>query len=225
MAPRTRKKSSRRLRLPPLPRRFKRAWTLILIAAAVALACYGRGDCTGNRLPAPGTASDWDRYHGRTFLVVKVVDGDTLDLAVPDRDQPYTRIRLWGVDTPETKHSPTGEMYYGPEASAFTRDLTLDQQVTVSLEPTKNTRGKYQRLLAYLYLPDGRMLNELLLTQGYAYADVRFPHQFRDRFLTLQQEARSQKKGLWRDVTPDQYPQWFRRRDGDRYRQFSYFFF
>jgi endonuclease YncB( thermonuclease family) len=62
---------------------------------------------------------DIQKYNGRQFAIVKVVDGDTIDIDIPDANYNHTRIRLWGVDTPETKDPRTGPMYFGKEASDF----------------------------------------------------------------------------------------------------------
>ena len=151
--------------------------------------------------------SDFDRYHQKSFVVVNVVDGDTIDINIPDGKYEHTRIRLWGVDTPETKHPETGVMYFGPEASEKTGKLTLGKQVTVYLEEHR-TRGYYGRLLAYIQLPDRSFLNEVLLSEGFAYADWRFRHSFYQKYKQLESAARSDKKGLWEKVRPDQMPQW-----------------
>jgi micrococcal nuclease len=150
---------------------------------------------------------DFAKYDGKSFLVVNVVDGDTIDINIPDGKYEHTRIRLWGVDTPETKDPRTGVMYFGPEASEETRQLTLGKLVTVYLEE-RDTRDKYNRLLAYILLPDRTYLNETLLSEGYAYADTRFRHIFYNKYKQLESAARSAKKGLWENVQPDQMPQW-----------------
>jgi len=152
---------------------------------------------------------DFEKYHAKTFTVVNVVDGDTIDIDVPDDKYDHTRIRLWGVDTPETKNPKTGIMHFGPQAAEFTTKLALGKQVTVYLEEHR-TRGKYGRLLAYVKLPDGGFLNEVLLTEGFAYADTRFRHSFYNKYKQLESVARSGKKGLWQEVTPDQLPEWRR---------------
>jgi len=152
-------------------------------------------------------AYDFEKYHGRTFTVTKVVDGDTIDINIPDGNYPHTRIRLWGIDTPETKNPKTGLMYFGPEAAEFTKKLALEKEITVYLEEHR-TRGRYGRLLAYVQLPDGSFLNEALLTEGYAYADKRFKHSFYNKYKHLETAARNSKKGLWSGVTPEQMPQW-----------------
>lgn len=152
-------------------------------------------------------ARDFEKYHEKTFTVVNVVDGDTVDINIPDVKYNHTRIRLWGVDTPETKNPKTGIMYFGPEAADFTAKSTLGKQVTVYLEEPR-TRDKYGRLLAYIKLPDGKFLNEVLLAEGFAYADVRFPHSLYHKYQQLEAAARGQKKGLWLKVTPEQMPKW-----------------
>ena len=156
-------------------------------------------------------ARDFEKYHGKTFTVVNVVDGDTIDIAVPDRQYHRTRIRLWGIDTPETKSSKYGVMYFGPQAAEYTKKLALGKQVTVYLDEQNRTRGKYGRLLAYVQLPDRRFLNELLVTEGFAYADLRFRHSLYHKYRQLEASARSSKKGLWRKVARDQLPEWLQR--------------
>jgi len=106
-----------------------------------------------------------------------------------------------------------------PEASAFVRAVALSQRVTVWLEPFRHTRGKYGRLLAYIYLPDETMLNEELIRRGFGYADERFDHMMARRFADLQKQARRDKCGLWREVQPHQWPQWFRRRHDPAYQR------
>ena len=156
-------------------------------------------------------AHDYKKYHAKTFTVVKVVDGDTIDIDIPDVNDSYTRIRLWGIDTPETKNPDLGVMYFGPEAAEFARELVLGKPVTVYLDEGNNTRGKYGRLLAYVKLPDNRFLNEILLTEGFAYADLRFRHSLYNKYKQLDASARGLKKGLWEKVTREQLPEWLQR--------------
>jgi micrococcal nuclease len=154
---------------------------------------------------------DHTRYHDRSFRVARIVDGDTLDIAVPDGNKSVTRIRLWGVDTPEAAQSPQGEMYFGPEASSFARKTLRGRTVHVVLSPDK-TRGKYGRLLAYVYLErGGRMFNEMLLEEGYAYADLRFRHHYYRQFKEVEKRARRAERGMWAKVTLEQMPGWKQR--------------
>jgi len=175
--------------------------------------------------------NDWDKYNGKNFIVVKVVDGDTIDINVPDRNfadtspvrdktsmmsdgrlgRPVsngTRIRLLGIDTPETEKSPTGPMYYGRQASEFTSKTALGQKVTVVMDKLSKPRDKYNRLLCYIRFADERILNEELVSEGFAYADTRFPHSYYKEYIQLEKTAQKQKKGLWEKVTQEQLPQW-----------------
>ena len=152
-------------------------------------------------------SDDIEKYHAKTFTVIHVVDGDTLDINISDGRYNRTRIRLWGVDTPETKKPNSPVMYFGPEACDFAAKTALDKNVTIYLGE-KLTRDKYARLLAYIQLPDGRYLNELLLSEGFAYADLRFKHNFYNKYVQLEASARSNKKGLWAGVTREQLPEW-----------------
>ena len=156
-------------------------------------------------------AYDFEKYHAKIFTVAGVVDGDTIDIDIPDGKYNHTRIRLWGIDTPETKNPKLGVMYFGPEASDFAKKLAFGKQVTVYLEEHR-TRGYYGRLLAYVQLPDRRFLNEVLLTEGFAYADLRFRHSFYNKYKQLEASARSGKKGLWEKITRQQLPQWLQRK-------------
>jgi micrococcal nuclease len=165
----------------------------------------------GQSTPPTGqstTADDREKYHGKTFVVTYVVDGDTLDIDAPDGQSKHTRIRLWGVDTPEIAHGGSESMYFGPEAAEFARDLTLGKRASIYLDEDNRTRDKYSRLLAYVKLTDGRFLNEVLLSEGYAYADVRFKHGLYHKYQQLEATARSSNKGLWQNVTHDQLPNW-----------------
>jgi len=154
-------------------------------------------------------AYDFEKYHEKTFTVVNVVDGDTIDIDIADGQYERTRIRLWGIDTPETKNPETRGI--GREAADFTMKAALGNQVAVYLEQHR-TRGKYGRLLAYVQLPDDRFLNEVLLIEGFAYADLRFRHSFYNKYPQLEAGARSRKKGLWPKLTRRLLPEWLQKR-------------
>jgi micrococcal nuclease len=157
-------------------------------------------------------AADFARYHGRQSPVVRVVDGDTLHLGVPDVSGPVTKVRLLGMDAPELGVGGKEPMYFGREAAAFTKQLALGADVTVYLDEKARSRDRYGRLLAYIELPDGRFLNEQLLLDGYAYADRRFRHGYYQKYQQLEASARALKAGLWAHVTPAQMPPWRQRK-------------
>ena len=204
-----------------MPSRFRRnpGFFLAILLITAVVVC----DRTRTRVATPpptnvAASADFTRYHNRTFSVARVVDGDTFDIDAPDAGKPTTRIRLWGVDTPETGRGRTVEMHFGPEASAFAKSTLEGKRVHVVLSP-RRTRGKYGRLLAYVFLERGGiMFNELLLEEGYAYADRRFPHHYKQQFEAIEKRARRAGKGLWESITTGDMPKWrqrFERSDGD----------
>ncbi len=187
------------------PRRTRRA----LIALVFGLLAVG-AVCERSSQPAI-QGDDHSRYHDRSFRVARVIDGDTLDIASPDGVNEVTRIRLWGVDSPEVGQDPRQVMYFGSEASEYAKQTLSGKTVHVVLSP-RRTRGKYGRLLAYVYLDrGGPMFNELLLEDGYAYADLRFDHHYYDQFKAIEKRAQRAGRGLWAEVTVDKMPEWKQR--------------
>jgi micrococcal nuclease len=190
------------------------ALSVLLIAVLAWLDHTAVGHKLRHYLKSEGQSStrDFEKYNDKTFAVVNVVDGDTIDIDIADGEYKHTRIRLWGIDTPETKSPEVGVMYFGPEAAEFTKRLSLGKKVAVYLDENNNTRDKYDRLLAYVKLPDERFLNEVLLSEGFAYADWRFRHSLYHKYKKLEAAARRQKKGLWLNVKPEQMPEWRQKR-------------
>jgi micrococcal nuclease len=163
-------------------------------------------------LPAEQIKSkDLTKYHNKIFTVTRIIDGDTLEINISDGKFDSTRIRLLGIDTPETKDEKTGIMYFGPEAAQFTEKLALNKNITVLLDSISDTRDKYNRLLAYIKLDDDRIGNEVLIIEGFAYADLRFEHSFYEKYSQLEAIAQQNKKGLWKEVTRSLLPEWLRR--------------
>lgn len=150
------------------------------------------------------------QYHKQRFAVAEVIDGDTFDIRTKEGE--LVRVRLLGVDTPETKHPRTGIMYFGPEAAAYTRELIEGKRVMLLLDPIGDQRDLYGRLLAYVQLDDGRILNEEIIKNGCGYADLRFEHSQLARYEKLMDEARQNKRGLWKEVCREQLPQWLRQK-------------
>jgi len=196
-------------RTPPLSPRARRVRyalrrTAALLVPAVLAAALVLADAAGlfGRRPPP----DAERYDALACRVVRVLDGDTIDVEVTDGGEPTTRVRLWGVDTPEVAREGRPAMHFGPEASAFTRRACVGRMVRLTLEPGRRTRDKYGRLLAWVALPDGRLLNRLLVEEGYGYADPRFQHERMAEFERTQKDAMNAGRGLWADLSPTDLP-------------------
>lgn len=107
------------------------------------------------------------------------------------------RVRFIGVDTPETKDPRTTVQCFGKMASEFTKQMIGDSPVRLETDPTNTNRDRYNRLLRYVYLPDGRLLNAELIKQGYGFAYVLYPFQKMEEFKSYETEARQQNRGLW----------------------------
>ena len=181
----------------------------LLLPALIVLDRFGGKKLRRDYLPQDIRSRDTRKYHGKTFLVSNVVDGDTLDLDVKDGGVEYTRVRLLGIDTPET--GGNFAMYYGTEATEAATALAFEKEVVVLIDDIADVRDRYGRLLAYIVLPDGRVLNEELINNGFGYADLRFDHSDYDKYTALQKEAIVAKRGLWEKVTAEQLPRWLQR--------------
>ena len=133
--------------------------------------------------------------------VVKVNDGDSIEVRLGRVE----RVRLIGVNTPETVDPHRPVQCYGPEASKHTKSL-LPKNSAVRLVADSNPgkdRDKYGRLLRYVYLPNGEMLNQELITGGfgqeYTYRSEVYDHQA--DFKAAEQQAKAGSRGLWAAAT------------------------
>ena len=123
---------------------------------------------------------------------IAVIDGDTIVL---DGNE---RVRLIGVDTPETKDPRKPVQHFGKEAYAFTKKLV--EGLKVRLDYDLNKKDKYGRTLAYVYLEDGTFLNAEIIRKGYGFAYRHFLFKYYDDFKEYEREAREKGIGLWADV-------------------------
>ncbi len=129
-----------------------------------------------------------------SYKVTSVVDGDTLKI---DFNGTETKVRLIGVDTPESVHpDKTKNTNYGKIASNYTKSLIEGKNITLEFDVSET--DKYGRLLAYVYLENGEMLNEKLVKEGYAQIATYAPNvKYADKFKALQEQARKNKIGFW----------------------------
>ena len=139
----------------------------------------------------------WAQPVEATAVVVKVVDGDTID--VRDDVRGRLRIRVLGIDTPETKKPGYTVGCFGPEATAFAKANLLGQQVAVQSDPTQDRTDRYGRTLAYLVRADGWDYSIEVVRAGMALAYIynddpvsRYP-----AIAAAQQEAQAAGRGLW----------------------------
>jgi micrococcal nuclease len=127
------------------------------------------------------------------YTVVAVTDGDTIEVVGPDGER--DRVRLLGVDTPETHHPTEPVECFGTEATAYTTSRLAGQ--SIRLESDVETRDRYGRRLAYVII-DGERFNDELLRLGYAELLVIDPNHAHARsMLRAELEAKRARLGLW----------------------------
>ena len=128
------------------------------------------------------------------YRVVTFSDGDTISV---DMNGTEEKIRMIGVDTPETHHPSKPVQCFGRAASAFTKEFIGTKPVRLEADPLNDNRDRYGRLLRYVYTPDGKMVNRELIAQGYGFAYTSFPLEKSDEFQKLEDNAREKNLGLW----------------------------
>lgn len=164
---------------------FTRFTTVPLFGACLAL------------LLAAACQNSHTRGAGKYYRVIKVVDGDTF--WIEDGRESRQKVRLIGVDAPETRRSSRKEVGpYGAEARSYLTKVLLDKDVLLDYDVDRKDR--YGRTLAYVYLRDGTFVNAELVKQGYAMVMTVPPNvTYAEEFLRLQREARERERGLWKE--------------------------
>jgi micrococcal nuclease len=132
--------------------------------------------------------------------IVRVVDGDTVDVRFEDGST--ERVRLIGIDTPEVVDPRKPVQCFGREASEHARELLSGKSVWIETDPSQGDRDVYGRLLAYIWLPDGRNFGEVMIDDGYAHEyTYRLPYVYQTEFQAAQDQAMSNQLGLWSPAT------------------------
>ncbi len=136
--------------------------------------------------------------------ITRVVDGDTVIAAI-DGEAGEQKIRLLGINTPETVDPRKPVECFGREASNYAKKLLTGLRVLLVADPEADETDKYNRLLRNLYLPDGREYNKMMVSEGYAYAYLSFPLNAKHKrdLKNAESEARTAKRGLWSLSTCD----------------------
>ncbi len=132
----------------------------------------------------------------RSAYVIRVVDGDTIQVRFDDDS--IHKVRLIGVDTPETKHPEKLLEKYGIEAAKFTQTSLEWKQITVK-QSLSNYQDKYGRLLGYVYL-DELFFNAELITQWFARVYTRYDFPYQAEFIKLQKQAKKDKIWIWQEA-------------------------
>lgn len=161
--------------------------SIFLVAVATIAACDTTSDASPTTyVPAAVEANATVEY---------VVDGDTIDAIIDGREE---RVRLIGIDTPETKRQDTPIECYGPEATAFTESL-LPVGTPIRIERDTVNRDDFGRLLGYVYrAEDGVFVNYETIRQGFATPLSIEPNTtYVDLFVDAARSAEADDVGLW----------------------------
>lgn len=167
-----------------LPRSRTELVLVLLVLAAVGL----------HRLFfAAESSGDFPYDSERLWRVERVVDGDTVRL------EGGQRVRLIGVDTPELYPPELPPEPLAQEATDFTRQVIEGRRVRLDFD--RERRDQYRRILAYVYVGD-QLLNEELIRAGFSPAVTRFPYRaaMKRRFQAAEAEARAARRGIWAEA-------------------------
>lgn len=132
-------------------------------------------------------------------IVQRVIDGDTVDVVWRGDE---LRLRLIGMDTPETVDPRKPVQCFGQEASQYAHDLLDGQSVRLEFDESQGEVDKYGRTLVYIILPSGENFAQVMLRDGYAYEyTYSKPYKYQNIFKNAEQDARDSERGLWSSET------------------------
>ena len=180
---------------------------LLVVLLIVGLACSGTESFDNSSLPAPLKSESTEK--SSIVKITKVIDGDTMD--VQFKNGSTDRVRLLGVDTPETnaKNKPNeyGDITdlkcltrWGDKSDDYAKKVLDGKEVNLVFDEDAGERGYYGRLLAYIEI-DGYDFNESLISRGYARVYDEGTSSREQRYLAMQHKVILQGIGLWGDCS------------------------
>ena len=164
--------------------KFKLALLIIVAAATVIQMGWLEGGVKKAEQSQPGL-----------YPISRFIDGDTIAV---NMNGSIETVRMIGVDTPETHRPNTPVQCYGPEAANYTKQLIGVQKVRLRADSLDTSRDRYGRLLRYVYLPDGTLVEAKLISEGYGFAYTLFPFEKTQEFSMDESRAKTAGKGLWK---------------------------
>lgn len=127
--------------------------------------------------------------------VDRVVDGDTIQVILGGGKQ---KVRLIGINTPETVDPRRPVQCFGKEASNHAKEVLTGKTVYLESDPTQDNTDKYKRLLRYVWLDAETNFNKQMIVDGYAYEyTYNIPYKYQLEFKSAQKEAENARRGLW----------------------------
>ena len=171
----------------------RRCLGLLVVALLVLVGCGAGQPPVPAAAPAPSIAVPPSAF---TATVVRIVDGDTI-IARTSSGGPKLRVRVVGIDTPESVKPGEGVACYGHQASTFTRQL-LPAGTTIRAAYELDQHDHYGRELWDIWLPDGRSLEAVLAASGVARIDPFPPNtEHADVLARASTDAQAARRGLW----------------------------
>ncbi|MFQ3534432.1 MAG: thermonuclease family protein [Aggregatilineales bacterium] len=167
-------------------------WLVVALAAAACSAFEGALSPTAT-LAIAYPSMPRNLIEGR---VSRVVDGDTADIIVNGE---RWRVRMLGMDAPESVAQDRPVECFGRAASARARELLEGQTVYLEPDALQDDRDRFGRYLRFVWLGDGRLFNMQMIAEGYAF-EYTFrgnAHKYQRQFRAVQDEARRAGRGLW----------------------------
>jgi micrococcal nuclease len=170
-----------------------------ILSAVIVLILLGFGYLARQQGWLGGAGKTAQQDQPGLYSINHFIDGDTIAVNMNGKSE---SVRFVGVDTPETHKPNTPVQCYGPAAAAFTKSTIGTGKVRLESDPLSTNRDRYNRLLRYVYLPDGTLLNEKLIQQGYGFYYPYFPFSKSKQFAADEQAAIAARIGLWANCHP-----------------------
>lgn len=166
-------------------------WRSAVVATTLTLSACGIAPASTP--PASSSAAI------REVTVTEVADGDTIKVTSPDGAE--TKIRILGIDAPETKDPRRPVGCFGPESSQFATRTLLGQIVTLEPDPTQGPTDRFGRSLFYVDLPGGRDFSVLAAEAGMARSYIYDrPPQRIAAIQAAERRAVNARRGVWSDA-------------------------
>ena len=176
-----------KIKLPEIKLSYRQKKQLIALVVTAVIVLTGIGYKNADQI-----SSFFEGSQPGTYQVIRVDDGDTIT------------VSMNGKEERELHHPKKPVQCFAEAAKQFTSSLIGDNPVRLEADSEDDNRDLYQRLLRYVYLPDGTLVNTEIVRQGYGFAYTHFPFTKLEEMRALEHEARQQNRGLWAGCTIDQ---------------------
>lgn len=184
-----------------MTKRQKQKLVVLLIAVGISLFTYSK-DYFVTVFPQLQTLpfmelQKKEDVKGETTLaaIVRIIDGDTIVVSLGGKEE---KVRLIGVNTPETVDPRKPVECFGKEAKEYMKQLLSGKKVRLEADTTQQERDRYGRLLRYIFLENGLLVNQVLIRDGYSYEyTYDLPYKYQSEFKKAETDARNAGRGLW----------------------------